>query len=51
MSKREENLELEVEWRVAMRPGQRRKLAPDSDAARWEKAKPQSTEEMKVAVY
>ena len=37
--KREENLELEVEWRVAMRPGQRRKLEPDSDAARWEKAK------------
>ena len=36
--KREENLELEVEWRVAMRPGQRRKLEPDSDAARWEKA-------------
>ena len=37
--KREENLELEVEWRVAMRLGQRRKLEPDSDAARWEKAK------------
>ena len=37
--KREENLELEVEWRVAMRPGQRRKLAPYSDAAQWEKAK------------
>jgi len=37
--KREENLELAVEWRVAMRPGQRRKLAPDSDAAWREKAK------------
>ena len=37
--KREENLELEVEWRVAMRPGQRRKLEPGSDAAVWEKAK------------
>ena len=37
--KREENLELAVEWRVAMRPRQRRKLEPDSDAARWEKAK------------
>ena len=39
VSKREENLELEVEWRVAMRPGKRRQLEPDSDAARWEKAK------------
>jgi len=37
--KRKESLELEVEWRVAMRPGQRRKLELDSDAARWEKAK------------
>ncbi len=39
VGKREENLELEVEWRVAMRPGQRRKLEPGSDGALWEKAK------------
>ena len=37
--KREENLGLEVEWRVAMRPGRRRKLDPDSAAALAEKAK------------
>lgn len=39
VGKREENLELEVEWRVAMRPGRRRKLDPDSAAALAEKAK------------
>jgi len=37
--RREENLELEVEWRVAMRPGRRRKLEPDSAVALVEKAK------------
>ena len=31
--KRRENLELEVEWRVAMRPGRRRKLEPGSEEA------------------
>ena len=33
--KREENLGLEVEWRVAMRPGWRRKLKP-KPIPRWE---------------
>ena len=37
--KREENLGLEVEWRVAMRPGQRRKLEPGSEEALTERAK------------
>ncbi len=37
--KREENLELEVEWQVAMRPGKRRMLEPESEEARTEKAK------------
>ena len=37
--KREENLGLEVEWRVAMRPGRRRKLEPGSEEALAEKAK------------
>ena len=37
--KREENLGLEVEWRVAMRPGHRRKLEHWSDEALAEKAK------------
>ncbi len=37
--KREENLELAVEWRVAMRPEKRRKLEPGSEEALWEKAK------------
>ena len=37
--KRKENLELEVEWRVAMRPGKRRMLEPESEGALWEKAK------------
>ena len=36
---REENLGLEVEWRVAMRPGRRRKLEPGSEEALAEKAK------------
>ena len=31
--KREENLGLTVDWQVAMKPGQRRKLAPGSPAA------------------
>ncbi len=37
--RREENRGLAVEWRVAMRPGRRRKLAPDSDEALAEQAK------------
>ena len=37
--KREENLGLEVEWRVAMRPGRRRQLDSGSPEARAEKAK------------
>ena len=37
--KREENLGLAVDWRVAMRPGQRRKLEPESEEALVEKAK------------
>ena len=36
--KRKENLGLEVEWRVAMRPGRRRKLEPGSGEALEEKA-------------
>ena len=36
---RRENLGLEVEWRVAMRPGSRRKLEPGSEEALAEKAK------------
>ena len=39
--KREENLGLEVEWRVAMRPGSRRKLYPGGEEAVAEKAKAQ----------
>ena len=39
VGKREENLGLEVEWQVAMRPGKRRKLEPGSAAALAEKAK------------
>ncbi len=35
--KREENLGLEVEWRVAMRNGRRRKLEPGSEEALVEK--------------
>ena len=37
--KREENLGLAVDWQVAMKPGQRRKLAPGNPAALREKAK------------
>ena len=39
--KREENLGLAVEWRVAMRPGSRRKLDPESREALAEKVKAQ----------
>ena len=39
--KREENLGLAVEWRVAMRPGSRRKLDPESRDALAEKLKAQ----------
>ena len=39
VQKREENLELAVDWQVAMRPGQRQKLEPDSAAALGEKVK------------
>ena len=39
VQKREENLELGVEWQVALKPGQRRKLEPGSLAALTEKAK------------
>ena len=37
--KRKENLGLDVDWRVAMRPGKRRGLDPGSDEALLEKAK------------
>ena len=37
--RREENLGREVEWRVAMRPGKRRKLDPESEEALAEKGK------------
>ena len=37
--KREENLGLEVEWRVAMGPGSRRKLGPGSEEGLAEKEK------------
>ena len=39
VQKREENLELGVNWQVALRPGQRRKLEPGSEAALAEKVK------------
>ena len=39
VQKRPENRELAVEWQVAMKPGQRRKLEPDSPTALREKAK------------
>ena len=39
MSLINDNLGLRVEWRVAMRPGQRRKLEPESEEALAEKAK------------
>ena len=36
---RPENLELDVDWQVAMSPGQRRRLEPDSTEALAEKGK------------
>ena len=39
VDRRAENRELEVEWHVAMRPGQRRKLEPGSEEALAEKRK------------
>lgn len=39
VEKMEENRDLVVEWQVAMKPGQRRKLEPDSEAALAEKVK------------
>ena len=39
VQKREENLGLAVDWQVAMKPGQRRKLEPGSPAALGEKVK------------
>ena len=39
MHKRQENLELAVDWQVAMKPGQQRKLASDSVEALGEKVK------------
>ena len=39
VQKREENLDLAVEWRVALKPGQRRKPEPDSREAVAEKDK------------
>ena len=39
VQKRQENLELVVQWQVAMKPGQRRKLEPDSAEAVAEKVK------------
>ena len=37
--KREENLGRDVDWRVAMRPGKRRRLDAESDEERREKEK------------
>ena len=39
VAKREENRDVEVEWRVAMRPGKRRKLDRDGPEAKEEKRK------------
>ena len=39
VAKREENEGLDVEWRVAMRPGRRRQLEPGSEAAVEERRK------------
>ena len=39
VQKRPENLELDVDWQVAMKPGQRRKLEPESPEALAEKDK------------
>ena len=39
VQKRYENLGMAVDWQVAMKPGQRRKLDPESDADLGEKVK------------
>ena len=39
VQKREENLRLALAWQVALRPGRRRKLEPDSPEARAERTK------------
>ncbi len=39
IGKREEHQQREVEWLIAMRPGKRRQLCPDSEEAEIEKAK------------
>jgi IS5 family transposase len=39
VQKRQENLGLPMDWQVAMKPGQRRKLEPGSPAALGEKVK------------
>jgi IS5 family transposase len=39
VQKRQENLGLPMDWQVAMKPGQRRKLEPGSPAALGEKIK------------
>ena len=39
VQRRPENLEFDVDWQVAMKPGQRRKLEPDSPEALAEKDK------------
>ena len=39
LQKREENQGLAVDWQVAKKPGQRRQLDPESDAAMVEKVK------------
>ena len=39
VGRREENRRLQVDWQVAMRPGKRRKLDPESDEAVNEKRK------------
>ena len=39
VQKREEHLELAVQWQVAMKPGQRRRLEPEDPAAIGEKVK------------
>ena len=40
VQKRQENLALDVQWQVAMKPGQRRKLRPDSPAALGKRLSP-----------
>ncbi len=39
VNQREENLGLDLEWRVAMRPGRRRRLEPGSEEALGENEK------------